>query len=299
MSKPFLKWVGGKTQIINDVINLFPSNIKNYHEPFLGGGSVLLALLDNINNKKITISDKIYASDINKYLIHLYKNIQSNCSEFITEIKKLITQYKNITNEVDTPNRSPANLTEALSSHESYYYWIRKLYNSYTSEQKLSVTGSAMFLFLNKTCFRGVYREGPHGFNVPFGHYNNPAIIDEEHIKEISILIKDVIFTSQTFIDSFNKIESGDFIYLDPPYAPENNTSFVGYTADGFKLDDHNLLFKKCNELKNVKFVMSNSNVKLVRDSFPLPYKIKTILCKRSINSTNPDSTTNEVLITN
>ena len=136
-----------------------------------------------------------------------------------------------------------------MTSQESYYYWIRYNYNNLSIEEKTDIIGSAMFIFLNKTCFRGIYRIGPHGFNVPFGHYKNVSIYEETHIKEISELIQPVIFRTQSFIQSFYYCESDDFVYLDPPYVPEKTTSFVGYTADGFDLTQHQNLFKICNKV--------------------------------------------------
>ena len=300
ITKPFMKWVGGKTQIINEVMELFPKTMNNYHEPFLGGGSVLLALLSHKARGSITVTEKIYASDLNSNLIGLYKNVQSNSDGLIMEVKKLSDEFAKC--KGTAVNRKASNIEEALTSQESYYYWIRKLFNSMSVEERTSVRASAMLLFMNKTCFRGVYREGPNGFNVPFGNYKNPTILDDEHIKAVSTLIKDVVFTNCSFVDSLTKTKPGDFVYLDPPYAPENDTSFVSYTSDGFKLENHNTLFKLCADMSgsNVKMLMSNAEVKLVKEAFPSPaYTTKVISCRRKIHSKEPDARTNELLITN
>ena len=172
MTKPFLKWAGGKTQIIAEVMARFPPTMNNYHEPFLGGGSVLLALLSCIANGTITVTGKIYASDINTTLIGLYQNIQANPHALIAEVRKLMeeaavaaeTQKTNAAAEV---NRKASTLEEAQTSPESYYFWVRSRFNMLSKEDRGTIPASAMFLFMNKTCFRGLYREGPHGFNVP------------------------------------------------------------------------------------------------------------------------------------
>jgi DNA adenine methylase len=299
ITKPFLKWVGGKTQIINEVIDLFPKTMNSYYEPFLGGGSVLLSLLSQIKAGKIIVNGTVYASDFNSNLIGLYKNIQNTPDEFITEVKKLIVEFSNCKDTII--NRKPTNIDEAMSSQESYYFWIRQTFNTFSKEQKMSITGSAMMLFMNKTGFRGMYREGPNGINVPFGNYKNPSILDEEHIRQVSLLIKDVVFTHSSFEEILNKVVTGDFVYMDPPYAPETETSFVGYNLDGFDLKKHLLLFNLCNSFtsKGVKMLMSNANVKLVRDTFNNGFHTKIVTCRRAINSKEPGSTTNEVLISN
>ena len=296
--KPIIKWVGGKTQIIDKVMDLFPNAIYNYHEIFLGGGSVLLALLQKVKDNKITVNGSINAYDINETLINLYKNIQTKPDEVLVEIKKIIDVYNGIggiiNNEVIV-NRNAKSLTEATTSQESYYYWIRKQFNNLSQINKNTPLGTSYFIFLNKTCFRGIYREGPNGFNVPFGNYKNPEIINEEHLKRVSILIRNVNFYCSNFESSFEKINKKDFVYLDPPYVPENNKSFVGYTSSGFNLDQHNLLFNNC---KKFNFLMSNADVDFVKEHFKDDnFIIKILSCKRSINSKKPDSKTNELLI--
>lgn len=298
--KPVLKWVGGKTQILEDVLAAFPSEMQNYHEPFVGGGSVLLGFLSYVKAGKIRVSGPVYASDLNSNLIGLYKNIQSRPSELIVEVTKLVDEFQTITGtEV---NRKASNIQEAMSSPESYYFWIRSKFNALSKEDRASLVGSAMLLFMNKTCFRGVYREGPHGFNVPYGNYKNPHILDNDHIRTVSELIKDVIFTTCSYSESLTRVASGDFVYLDPPYAPESDKSFVSYTADGFTLEQHKTLFQMCGALNTngAKLLMSNADVKLVKDAFPPPhFTTKIIVCRRAINSKNPESKTNELLITN
>jgi len=296
--KPFMKWVGGKTQIIHEVMDLFPKEMNNYHEPFLGGGSVLLALLSLKHNGTIQVSGKIYASDVNSNLIGLYKNVQSNPDELIQELKKLVDTFSKCNGTI--VNRKASTIEEALTSPESYYFWIRSRFNAFSKEERTSVTASAMLLFMNKTCFRGVYREGPNGFNVPFGNYKNPSILDEEHIKTVSALIQEVIFTACSFCDALT-LEAGDFVYLDPPYAPKNETSFVSYTSAGFNVEQHRMLFQLCHGMKEkkVSMLMSNAEVTFIKDAFPSPYTTKIISCRRAIHSKEPDARTNEVLITN
>jgi len=297
--KPPIKWVGGKTQIIDQIINQFPTTICNYHELFLGGGSVLLALLSAVKEDKIKLTGKIHAYDVNHTLINMYKNIQykNKIDELIQTIETLIATYNGITEH--TGNKKPKTIQEAKESQESYYYWIRQSFNKMTQLEKNGILGSSYFIFLNKTCFRGLYREGPNGFNVPFGHYKTPEIMNKEHFNEIHELIKDVIFTCSSFEESFKKVDetksNDDFIYLDPPYAPENDKSFVNYTNDGFNKEQHLQLFESS---KKYKFLMSNADVDLVKDEYKdKKYTIQIISCKRTINSKNPEAKTNEVLI--
>ena len=293
---PFIKWVGGKTQILTAVLETFPSlNGKTYYEPFLGGGSVLFGLLASTNKPA-----NIIVSDINEALIHCYINIRDNIEDVIRHLDTLKTKFEAASeNTIETPNRKPQTIQEATTCAESYYYWIRQQYNSL--DNYTTVQATAYFIFLNKTCFRGVYRMGPNGFNVPYGHYNNPGIFDPVELRIVSAAIKSVTFLCQPYTDILAAALSKKncFIYMDPPYLPETATSFVGYTADGFSSEDHERLFTCCKELirQKIPFVMSNSDVPLIHSTLGSRTTIAQINCKRSINSKKPNARTNEVLI--
>jgi DNA adenine methylase len=236
-TKPFLKWVGGKTQILDEVLSLFPAEIATYHEPFLGGGSVLLALLSKVRAGEIILNGTVNASDANPRLIALYKHLQEDPETLITSLKGLVDSYMRAAKHLPQMiYRGPKTPEEAATSQESFYYWTRSRFNAGAE----GVEAAAMFLFLNKTCFRGLYREGPNGFNVPFGHYANPSVYDAEELLHISEIIQGVTFTCCDFSAALSIVNAGDFVYLDPPYAPESATSFVGYTDHGFSLEMHN-----------------------------------------------------------
>tara|TARA_B100001996_G_scaffold321205_1_gene265577 strand:+ start:1803 stop:2687 length:885 start_codon:yes stop_codon:yes gene_type:complete len=287
--KPIIKWVGGKTQILDKVLKTFPREIENYHELFVGGGSVLFGLLES---KDITVKGKVYAYDKNQKLINMYRQIQTNPNEIHEHLINLFTTYDTQTGtEV---NRKPETEEEGLTSKESYYYWVRKTYNNLIPTTPIH---AATLIFLNKTCFRGVYREGPNGFNVPYGHYKTtPVLISLEELLKIQELIKDVVFKWCDFRAAFAQtINDCDFIYADPPYAPENVKSFVGYTKDGFIMDDHKDLFNLLKHSK-IDFVMSNAKVYIVTNSFE-DYKIEDVPARRAINSKDPSSITTEVLV--
>jgi len=300
IQKPFLKWVGGKTQIIDKLIADFPVEINNYREAFLGGGSVLFALLSYVESGIIKIHGNIYAYDLNEPLIYIYKNIQTHHNELYDSMQTIITEFNECENgEI---NRMPATIEEAKIAKENYYYWIRCKYNKLSIDDKKGIVGSAMFIFLNKTCFRGVFRVGPNGFNVPYGNYKNPEIINKEHIDEIHNLIQNVVFECRDFNTSLINVEPNDFVYLDPPYAPNTGTSFVAYTKNGFNIENHTNLFALIHMLTdtNKKIMLSNADVSLVRENFTNEkYNISSILCKRSINSKNPDAKAKEVIIKN
>ena len=297
--RPLLKWVGGKGQIIDKLIKKLPDKINNYHELFVGGGSFLIMVLWAKEKKYITIDGDINVYDLNEALIETYNNIKNNKDELFGSIKQIEAEFNSCEIEGDV-KRKPVNKEDAMTSKESYYYWIRKQYNELSD--KSTIESSSYFIFLNKTGFRGMYREGPNGYNIPYGNYKNPKILEKDEIDYISNLIKDVNFYNSDFSKSFENIQGeNNFIYLDPPYAPENDKSFVGYTKDGFGIGQHELLFnltKKISE-KNM-IMMSNANVKLIRDNLsPDDYKYEVVSCRRAINSKNPGAKSEEVIVTN
>lgn len=300
IESPFLKWVGGKTQLLSKILEKTPKSFNNYHEPFVGGGSVLLAILSLEKEGKITISGNVYAYDKNEELINVYKNVQSNKKQLLKYITKYIDQYNGITGTII--DRKSTTLKKAQTSKESYYYYLRYMFNTLSNSVKnYSAKKAAMFMVINKLCFRGLYRMGPNGFNVPYGHYKKtPTIITKEKLDRVSELIKNVIFTCSDFEVSIGNAKKGDYVYLDPPYFPENKKSFTKYTANGFGLDSHKKLFRLTKKISNnnVLFLMSNSNVVFVEKYFD-KYNIEKISARRAINSKNPNSTTFELLITN
>src|SRR3989344_3953656 len=210
------KWVGGKTQIIDKIISKIPRTIKCYYEPFVGGGSVFLKILEtpDIHIEHMVISD------INSDLIHTYKTIQMSPNELIQDIQRII-------------NNKP--FTEEL------YY---KLRDDYNIQPKNTLRAAVLFIILNKTCFRGVYRIGPHGFNVPFGHYKS-VNISSDYILHVSKLVKNVEFLTCSFQDIFKRqFNIDDFLYLDPPYIQLNKTSFISYNIDKFDINASKELFE-------------------------------------------------------
>lgn len=308
--RPPLKWVGGKGQILDTVLDQFPTIIHDYYEPFLGGGSVLIGLLSRMKEGRISVTGTIRASDLNPTLIGFYQILQTNPDGLITECERLATDYATAAaTPTPTVNRTPATAEEARSSSESFYYWCRSRFNLLpkTPAGRATVPAAALFLFLNRTCFRGVYREGPHGFNVPYGHYKNPTIVEPDQIHALSALLQPVVFSVTpvaTLLVGITAPEADDFLYLDPPYVPETGTSFTAYNVDGFGPAAHTALFEALDGLTDrappVRFLLSNSAMPAVLEAFPAPrYKTKQLLARRAIHSKSPGSTTTEVLIWN
>jgi DNA adenine methylase len=276
-----LKWVGGKTQILDKVLSHFPSTPPAaYYEPFLGGGSVLLGFLQ----QNPSYHGPIHAGDINPHVINFFQTLQASPQPLCDAIETLKTAYT---------------AAQSKEAKEAFYYDCRTTFNSDTLDP---ISRAAHFLFLNKTCFRGLYRAGPRGFNVPYGHYVSPAIYDAEHLHAISALIQPVHFHHTPYSELLKNVPPGSFIYMDPPYVPVAKDSFVSYNEGGFGLEDHKALFTLTHHLaeSDCAILMSNADTPMVREAFPTPaFTLETIQCRRAINSKKPGSTAMEVLLWN
>lgn len=292
-----IKWAGGKQQIIDKILENIPDKICNYYEPFLGGGSVLINLL--LSDKEI--EGNILVNDINPYLIGMFKNIQKRPRMLYKKIEEIKSEFFECPNPVDKTvvNRTPKNIKDAKENRENYYYWLRNRFNSIPENKKKMTESSALFIILNKTCFRGIYREGPNGFNVPYGNYKNfPEIINLEECLNLSKILKNVKFFCQDYINFLDReYRENDFIYLDPPYVKVKNTSFDSYHKGGFSTFEKLVEIVNNYSIQNISFLLSNSFCEKV-DKLENCEKI-VIEAKRTINSKNPESKTLEYLIKN
>lgn len=300
MLKPFIKWVGGKSQIIHDIEQYVPREINTYYEPFLGGGSVLIYLLQT--NRTI---HSIQASDANAELINCYQMIQKSPDTLIQLLQTLQDDYTNCPDyKAEKREKIPILSTyeESLKSKTHLYYFIRSEYNRLKRDggRETAVERAGYFIFLNKTCFRGVYRESRNGFNVPFGNYKTVNLFQPDNIMGLSALFQKVSFHCRDFGDiSINDLKEGDFMYFDPPYYPLDERSFTRYTRADFDLQKHQQLATFINEAgRRISFLMSNSDTPWVRDNYR-EWTIRDIICKRSIHCYNPSSTAQELFITN
>ena len=276
--KPFVKWAGGKNSLIPQITKYYPFELKNgfierYIEPFVGGGAVLIDILQKYEIKEA------YAFDINIDLINCYNVIKNNVEELINELDKKEKNFIALNDE----------------ERQNYFYDIRAEYNSYKLNDKLDVKRASEFIFLNRTCFNGLYRVNKDGkFNVPCGKYKNPTICDSNNLRNLSELIKNVIFEYGDYRKSEKYVNNNTFVYFDPPYRPLSATSgFTSYTKEDFNDDNQKELanyFYKL-DLKNAKLMLSNSNPKNVNKDdnfFENIYKgfvINEVSAKRMINA--------------
>jgi DNA adenine methylase len=251
-----VKWAGGKRQLLSQLEPLFPNKINRYFEPFIGGGSVAFYL------SKTRTFKKMFLSDINEELINVYVVVKEDLEELIALLKK----YK----------------SKHTKKGKEFYLSIRKQ----DPEVMSAVSKAARFIYLNRTCFNGLYRvNSKGGFNVPMGNYKNPGICQEKELREISELLKKVDLKVQSFDKILSKVKKGDFVYFDPPYYPLNKSSFTTYTKDNFLRKEHKKLFELFVALdkKGCKVMLSNSNAKFIRDLYK-KYKTKFVRASRMIN---------------
>lgn len=279
--KPFLKWLGGKSEISEEIGKHFPDRFSSFHDVFLGSGSVLIHVLHLLRNSRVRCEGPICAYDTNKALIGTFKNIQIACADLIRDCKQLEDRYNNSSNQSEI------------------YYDLREIYNSLID--KNATYASALFIFLNKTCFRGIYRESKRsGFNVPFGNYRKVTVLDPDHATHLSLMFQDVRFYSQSYEVTLSSLEAGALVYLDPPYMPVKSSSFVNYTIDGFTRKNHDKFIKMVTALHEIGvfFVMSNSSKEELLTVFA-GFLIHRIICKRKITPKRPNAICTELLITN
>ena len=261
---PFLKWVGGKRSIIEDLKKRLPEKYNAYYEPFVGGGALFFEL----------VPKKAFLSDANLHLILTYKAIQKDIDELVDRLKVHQKQH-----------------------NKEYYYQVRSLH-----QLGNPIDIAARMIYLNKTCFNGLWRVNSKGeFNVPMGTYTNPGIAQEVNLRACHHALKDATIEYR----NYSKIEpeAGDFCYFDPPYHPTSETSFTKYSKFDFTEKDQTELRDFCTELhkKGVHIMISNSNTKFIRDLYKAPhFNIDIVNAPRLVNSkASGRNAVEEVLITN
>lgn len=272
--KPIFKWVGGKSDLAPFIIEHYPNKIYNYYEPFIGSMSIPIFMIE----KNIKVDNKIFLSDSNQHLIECYRWIQEDVNGFIVCMDELIQYY----NSYD------------YNQKEKIFYEIREDYNNEINE--FSLEQCCRFLFLNKTCFRGLYRVNSKGlFNVPYGNYKNLNFYCKDNMKELSEKIQSIDIECcdyQNVIQS--NLTNDDLIYFDPPYMKENSNSFVSYQKNEFNSIE---LFESINKINDkTNWIMSNSNCNVIKEYFK-NHKIIELIARRAIHCKKPDSKTIELLI--
>ncbi len=267
-AKPFLKWVGGKSRLLPEILKRIPPNYERYVEPFLGGGAVFFALHPT----------QACLVDINDELINTYRAVKNNVDELISDLRQHIYE-------------------------KNYYYKLRNVdrdseYSNWSNIQKAS-----RFIYLNKTCYNALYRvNSKNQFNSPFGRYNNPTILDEDNLRACSVALQNVELRTGDFRTIESMLTSECFLYLDPPYAPLTKTSnFTGYSRNGFDENMQKLLCNLCHRLnaQGVRFILSNSSAPLILELYK-SFNIEFVMASRSINSQpNKRGQIPEVIVTN
>jgi len=292
IAKPFLKWAGGKTQLINDIEKALPKDISRdkftYIEPFVGSGAVLFWMLNNFPKL-----EKAVINDINEDLINTYRTIASRPKELISILETLQNEFHGLEGQDE--------------QKKEYYYSKRELYNKRKEEQSGQ---AALFIFLNRTCFNGLYRVNrKNEYNVPMGSYKRPTICDKENILTVSQALQKVEILCGDYEETLNHVDNNTLFYFDPPYKPLSETSsFNSYAKDEFNDQEQIRLRDFCHKIDtlNHTWILSNSDVKgkdendNFFDDLYSDFKIERVNAKRSINA-NPEKRglLKELLITN
>ena len=289
-ARPFIKWVGGKTQLLPEIRQRYPENITRYCEPFVGGGAVLFDVLQTFHPNEILIND------INPELINLYENIRDNCEPLIQLLEHFQKEY------LETPEADRQNL----------YLGKRATYNHFIEERnpEHNLEKAALFIYLNKTCFNGLYRVNRNGlFNVPFNRAKNPLICDSENIRECSQLLQNVQMHVGDYSYCRDFIDENTFVYLDPPYRPlTESSSFTSYNENGFsdvqQIELGNFITEMAH--KGALIVASNSDPHNANeqdeffDNLYADFNIERVQAARMVNSNaRRRGPINELLISN
>lgn len=275
MAKPFIKWVGGKTQLLDEINARKPKKFSKYCEPFVGGGAVLFNIIEE--NKP----DKILINDINPDLANLYFVVKNAVAPLICLLKEYDKEYK------------------ASDDRQAYYLAKRTRYNNisitFGKIDTENIEDAALFIFLNKTCFNGLYRVNSNGhFNVPHGDYKNPKILDEENLEAASKALTNVTITNDSYKSCLSFIDADTFVYFDPPYRPlSTSSSFTAYSKSGFcdKEQKELKLFVDKVVSTGAKFELSNSDPKNTDpndnffDTLYNTYTIDRVKARRNVNS--------------
>ena len=290
MAKPFVKWVGGKSQLLEEIRKKYPQKIERYCEPFVGGGAVLFDILQKFQPKEVLIND------INKELINTYLQVKNHCEELTNQLNELQTQYKKLGQE----------------DRKVLFYEKRTRYNALkvNGDESENLEKATLFIFLNKTCFNGLYRVNSKGlFNVPFNNAKNPLICDAENLRLCSQVLQNVILKTGDYKECESFIDEKTFVYIDPPYRPLTQTSaFISYSENQF-LDKEQIELAQFidNIAKKGSIILaSNSDPKNSNeednffDNLYSNFEIERVSASRMINA-NPEKrgAINELLITN
>ncbi len=290
VAKPFIKWVGGKSQLLEEIRDKYPSKIEKYCEPFVGGGAVLFDVLSRYQPETVLIND------INKELINTYTQIKHNCPEMIAQLSELQNTYK----------------SHSMEENKAFFYEKRSRYNELKEKENEAenLEMAVLFIFLNKTCFNGLYRVNSKGlFNVPFNNAKKPLLCDEENLKACSGLLQKVEMRVGDYKECMDFIDSSTFVYIDPPYRPLSQTAaFTSYSENGFTDKEQIELGNFITEISNkgAMVIASNSDPKnsdINDDFFDALYskfEIKRVSAARMVNSdAKKRGAINELLISN